>query len=288
MNKAKWGMSLAFAIFATVLSIPVLAANTAVANARVLVPDGSSIKQTIAGGETRWFVFGAEPGKTYAVEVIDHESDLPSNTIGAVDLFDSTGSAAPPETNINCAMSTRPPELGLTSDGVRCVVRTFLPATGNLENKRGIFIAVSAVSGPQFQIRVRESTIYGRWTTNGYDFHVEMQNTTADAVCAQLALLPNSGNTYTGGQWSGGVFSTTLTIPAFGANKVVVPNGTLVGAANDNKGTLRIGACPPLSGAQNFVPGALHVSTYAFNPLTNQFLYFFVNTTNNGSTSNSW
>ncbi len=57
-------------------------ANTSVANARVIVPDGSSLLQTIGGGETRWFVFGVEPGKTYVVEVVDPASDLVANTIG--------------------------------------------------------------------------------------------------------------------------------------------------------------------------------------------------------------
>jgi hypothetical protein len=58
-----------------------------------------------------------------------------------------------------------------------------------------------------------------------------------------------------------------------------------VGNSGDLKGTLRIGAC---SSPTNLVPGALHVSTYAYNPVTDKFLYFFTSTPNNGATSNSW
>ena len=259
-------------------------ANTAVGNARVIVPDGSSLLQNIGGGETRWFVFGTEPGKTYAVEVVDPYSDLASNTIGAVNVTDGSGVSAPSETNVDCTANARAPALVVASDGIRCIVRVFPPTVGNTQNKRGIYVAVGSVAGPSFQIRVRESTIYGRWTTNGYDFHVELENTTADALCAQILFLPNAGDSYSG-TWSGGLMQTTLTIPAFGANKFVFPNGTLVGALNDNKGTLRIGACAT---PVNFVPSALHVSTYAYNPVTDKFLYFFTNTANNGATSNSW
>ncbi len=257
-------------------------ANTAVGNARVIVPDGSSLLQNIGGGETRWFVFGTEPGKTYAVEVVDPYSDLVSNTIGAVNVTDGSGVSAPSETNVDCTANARAPALVVASDGIRCIVRTFPPAVGNTQNKRGIYVAVGTVLGPSFQIRVRESTIYGRWTTNGYDFHVELENTTADSVCAELVFLPNTGDSYSG-TWSGGLMVMTLLIPPFGADKRVLTNGTLVGP--DNKGTLRIGACPT---PVNLVPSGLHVSTYAYNPVTDKFLYFFTNTANNGATSNSW
>ncbi len=260
-------------------------ANTAPANARVIVPDGSSLSQTVAGpSDTRWFVFGAEPGKTYAVEVVDPYSDIGSSAIGSVDIFDSSGASPPPESDHDCTMNARAPALAVASNGIRCIVRTFMPNTGNTVNKRGILVAVGTVSGPNFEIRVRESTIYGRWTTTGYEFHVELQNTTADSVCAQIVFLPNSGNSYSG-TWSGGLTYQGLTVPAFGANKYVLPNSTTVGSNNDKKGTLRIGAC---TGTLNFVPGALHVSTYAYNPVTDKFLYFFTSTANSGAAANSW
>ncbi len=130
---------------------------------------------------------------------------------------------------------------------------------------------------------MRESTIYGRWSTNGYDFHVELQNTTADAMCAEVIFLPNTGDTF-GPPWAGGVTVVPLTVPAFGAVKTVLANNTLVGP--DKRGTLRIGACG--SPNTNLMPSGLNVSTYAFSPSINQYLYYFTNTANNGATSNSW
>jgi hypothetical protein len=259
-------------------------ANTSVANARVIVPDGSSLKQAVGGvGETRWFVFGTEPGKTYVVEAVDTDDDTVVNDIGTLNVFAADGTTTPPaETSVNCAANGRAPALEVASDGKRCVVRTFPPATGNAQNKRGVYVAVGGVTGSSFQVRVRESTIYGRWTTNGYDFHVELQNTTADSMCAEIIFLPNTGDSYAG-TWSGGLTVLQLTIPPFGANKTVFPNSTLVGP--DNKGALRIGAC---AAPTNLVPSGLHVSTYAYNPVTDKFLYFFTNTANNGATSNSW
>ncbi len=96
-------------------------------------------------------------------------------------------------------------------------------------------------------------------------------------------LSAEHGATRYAGTWSGGLTVLQLTIPPFGANKTVFANSTLVGP--DNKGAVRIGAC---AAPTNLVPSGLHVSTYAYNPVTDKFLYFFTNTANNGATSNSW
>ena len=100
-----------------------------------------------------------------------------------------------------------------------------------------MYIRVARFIDTAFQIRVRESTVYGRWTTNGYDFHVEVQNTTAESMCAQVMFYPNSGMTYTGGVWTGPALTAfaSLTIPPFGASKYVLPNGTLVGTDNRDR-----------------------------------------------------
>ena len=100
-------------------------------------------------------------------------------------------------------------------------MRAFPPSIGNAQNKRGIYVSVGSVAGTQFQIRVRESTMYGRWTTNGYDFHIELENTTSDSICAEIVFYPNSGDTYSG-TWNGGLLTRTLTIPPFGANKMIL------------------------------------------------------------------
>jgi hypothetical protein len=241
------------------------------------------VQAIAAPPETRWFVFPAESAKSYVVEVVNTEGDLPSNSVGTVGVFNSDGSTAPTEAQVDCTMAPVAPSLEVNADGVRCFVRTFIPGTSTTVNKRGIYISVMATFAPSFKIRVRESTIYGRWTVNGYDFHMELQNTTSETLCAQLALLPGTGTTPPTGP--AGIFTTELTIPPHGAAKHVRANGVTSGG--DNKGDLRIMGCASLSSPKNFVPGAVHVSTYAYNPVTDKYLYFFTWPINNGA-ANSW
>lgn len=266
--------------------------NTAVTSARIIVADGTSLFQPIAPADTRWFAFEAEPGKTYVADILDPYSDLGANVIGSVAVTDSSGCSvfpttctAPPEANSNCsaAATSRAPGLEVSGDGWRCIIRTDTPQTGKTQNKRGIFIGVGAGGGNSFQIRVREATMYGRWTTNGYDFHIELQNTTADSMCAMIVLNPNVGYSWNGATWTvtGTVFTTQLTVPPMGAVKTVVPAGTLSGA--DNRGTLRITDC----GTGQLVPNALNLSSYAFNPVTSVYLFFTPTKSNQGG-QNTW
>jgi hypothetical protein len=48
---------------------------------------------------------------------------------------------------------------------------------------------------------------------------------------------------------------------------------------------LRIGAC---ASPANLIPGALHVSTYAVDPVTSRFIHFFPSTANEGKTRSTW
>ncbi len=261
--------------------------NTAAANARIIVPDGTSLFQPIGVSETRWFAFEAEPGKTYVVDILDPYSDLGANVIGAVAVTDGgVAGNPPPEANSNCLTATaanRAPGLEVSADGWRCIIRTFTPSNGATQNKRGIYVSIGKGGGISFQIRVREATMYGRWSTNGYDFHIELQNTTADSMCAEIVLNPQTGYLYNGTVWSipGPVFSTQLTVPAMGAIKTVVPNGTLSGGAL--RGALRITDC----GSGELVPNGLHVSSYGFNSTINGYLYYFPVRANEGG-QNSW
>ena len=64
----------------------------------------------------------------------------------------------------------------------------------------------AAGGASQFKIRARESTIYGRWLTAGYDYHIEIENTTGDPMCVEVVRYPASGLTYTAGLgWVGPV-----------------------------------------------------------------------------------
>jgi hypothetical protein len=255
---------------------------------RLLVPDGTSLEQTFTyNPETRWSAMTVEPGKTYVVEVADVDGDLTANAIGAINVYAADGVSAPPEASVDCTSGNgrRPPAVDVASDGIRCVIRTALPTAGMQQNKRPVYIAVARMDsatggGAQFKIRAREATIYGRWNTTTYDYHVEVENTTGDAMCVEVARYPGSGLAYTAGPgWSGSIASFMLTVPAFGAVKQVIPSGSLVGT--DSEGTLRITAC---GSPTNLIPGGLHVSTYAFDPVSNRFVYYFTSTANDGRT----
>ncbi len=259
--------------------------NTTVGAARVLVPDGSSVFQSIGSLETRWFAFEVEPGKMYVVEAHDPYEDLGANSVGTISITDGGGVNPPQDVHVDCSNAVRDisPGLNVSDDGRRCTIYVNAADSTNL-NRRGVFIGVADGAGTEFQIRVRESTIYGRWTTNGYDFHVELQNTTENVVCAQIILYGDAGYSFSGGVWTGSLAFYNVTIPGYGANKIVIPNGTSVGA--DKRGTMRIWGCPGTG--DNFVPGSLNVSSYGFNSTIDKYLYFFVNTVNNGSANNSW
>ena len=262
------------------------------ATTRVLVPDGTSEAQTFtAYPETRWFTLMVEPGKTYVIDAVDPSGDLTANAIGTLNVFAGDGVSAPPEANVDCTGGNgpRPPAVDVASDGIRCVLRTGLPTAGMQQNKRAVYVKVTRMDpatggGSQFKIRARESTVYGRWLTAGYDYHVEVENTTGDALCVEVARYPASGLTYTAGPgWSGSIASFTMTVPPFGAVKQVIASGSLVGA--DSEGALRLSAC---AAPTNLQASGLHVSTYAFDPVGNRYVYFFTSGANEGKTRSTW
>ena len=74
-----------------------------------------------------------------------------------------------------------------------------------------------------------------------------------------------------------------MTVPAFGAVKQVIPNGSLVG--DGRRGNA---ADQRLRSPTNLIPGALHVSTYAFDTVGNRYIYFFTSTANEGKTRSTW
>lgn len=270
--------------------------NTSAANARVVAPDGTSLYQTIAPispgpAETRWITFEAEPGKTYVVDILNPYDDLGSNVIGSVMVTDGgIANNPPPEANSNCgaAATSRAPGLEVSNDGWRCIIRTWTPGVDGLpgpwnQNKRGIYIGVGSGQGTSFQIRIRESTIYARWSTTGYDFHVELQNTTADSMCAEVVLNPDTGYSWNGSTWTvpASIHAEQLIVPAMGAIKTIV--GIATPSGGKFRGTMRINDC----GTGELVPGALNVSSYAFNPNTNVYLFYTPNKANQGG-QNSW
>lgn len=250
--------------------------NTTPGTYRALIADGSSLYQAWAGDTVKWYAVRIEPGKTYVVDAVDPYTDYINGSVAGLGIYEIDGTTTPPaETDVNCGAESIAP--GLANFGLRCIIRAFVPS-GTTLNDRLVFIRVDQWVNTAFQIRVRESTVYGRWTTNNYDFHVEVQNTTAKSVCAQIIFYPNSGLTYSGGVWSGPLAVAVLTIPPFGANKYVLPDGTLVGT--DKRGTLRVGACFT---SVDLNSAAIQVNTLGYSQALQQFLPYSTVQPNAGS-----
>ncbi len=167
--------------------------NDTVSTARYLIPDGSNVFIGWGTESAKWYYTEVEPGKTYVVEAMDPYADKVLGSFTGMGIYESDGTTTPPaEMQVNCGISGSVGDgggveeiaPGILNYGPRCVIRTYYPDGATTLNKRSIFIRVGHFgTNNAGQIRVRESTIYGRWTTNGYDFHVELQNTTADSMC---------------------------------------------------------------------------------------------------------
>lgn len=256
---------------------------------RYLIPDGSNVYVAWGTETERWYYTEVEPGKTYVIEAMDPYSNFGSGSFAGMGIYELDGTTTPPaETQVACGISNAEgngsgvEEIApaILNYGPRCIVRTFFPTGSTTLNKRNIYIKLNHFGvNNAGRIRIREATIYGRWTTNGYDFHVELQNTTADSMCTNVLLFRDQGVTYSGGAFGNlPIHATTINVPAYGANKVVIPNGTTVGASADKRGTLRLQSCP----SSNFNTDGLHVSTVAYSPALGQFLLYTPSKVRNG------
>jgi hypothetical protein len=252
--------------------------NTSAANARTIIPDGTSYSDNFADGANQWFTARVENGKSYVVEAIDPYDDLGANAIDLA-IFESDGTT--PMTNAQVYCSTTidrtaalaAPSLEVSDDGDRCIVRPFV---GSAFPPKNITIRVTQSVGTVFQVRMRESTIYSRWTVNGYDMHVELQNNSAEEADAQVCLYGDAG----GGDPV--QVCSSFQIPGHGSTKIVYPHNGI----NPNRGGLRVGAAASTTAV--FVPGQVNLQTYAYNTGPGTYLFFTPQRANDGSTANSW
>jgi hypothetical protein len=246
-------------------------ANTSAALARTLIPDGTSYFDSFSDGATQWFTARVENGKSYVVEAINPFDDLNFNQISSVGIFESDGTTPMTNAQVNCGTAAVAPSLEVSLDGIRCVVRPFV---GSGFPPKNITISVTQAFGSSFQVRMRESTIYSRWTVNGYDMHVELQNTGANTANAQVCLYGDAGG--------GDILACSpFDIPGHGSTKIVYPSLSI----SPNRGGLRVGASPI---GTVFVPGQVNLQTYAFNTGTGTYLFFTPEKINDGRTANSW
>ena len=268
-------------------------ANTVPTAARAIVPDGTSLSQPIGAGETRWFTFQVEAGRSYSVEAVDPNGDLTADAVGPITISDAGGVSPPTDVVADCTstLAGQTPGLSPTNNGKRCLVHVLAPDQSTT-NRKPVYVGIGKGTGAGVNVRVRDATLFGRWTTNGYNFHIEFDNTTTDAVCVQALLYREAGYAFPADYNAAGTIGRyQLTVPPNGSIKTVVPIGTTVPAGSPPstatlRGTLRIVGCPQTG--SNFVPGVVHVSTYAFNPATNVYLFFYNWPSHNGSGANSW
>ena len=252
------------------MSTGVCAANTTVFTARVLVPDGTSVADDFSAGNVKWFVFQADRGKSYLVEAIDTTSDQSSNSLSLA-LFegDGTTSLDANESSI-CGRDRWAPGLNGQnspgSDGDRC--NAFLYANANPTP----FITIQVtrgVSNGGYRIRVRENTIAGRWSTNGYNMFVGLQNLTAKVVYGFVLYYPTNAFSVTHL-----VLMESFTLDPYASVQFVQSSGTL----SSGRGLCRVVI---LSGTD------LNGQMYAYSPTANNFNVFTTEKPNHGG-SNSW
>ncbi len=244
-------------------------ANIAVAAARVLIPDGTSVGDDYAAGDTKWFVFQADRGKAYLIEVMDSVGDQGQNSSN-IAVFESDGTTTL-DTNeiLNCGLDAESPGMnGPASpgtDGKRCAAYLF----ANSDPIPFITISVTKSHASSFKIRVRENNIVGRWSTNGYNMFVALQNSSAGTAGGYVLYYPSSA----AGAGDFVAFDSFSLMP-YGSVQFTRPAGAL----SSGRGLCRVAV---------FDGTDVNVQMYAFSPGANNFNFFATEKPNHGG-QNSW
>jgi hypothetical protein len=247
--------------------------NTILDAARVLIPDGTSYSDTTANG---WFIARLEADKSYVVEAMASDNDGNNNFVD-LSLFESDGTTPWGSANFqNCGvtMDQRAPALQATEsfDGSRCAVG---PELNNAVSTRPLAFRVTGRT--PYHLRVRETTVYSRWTTNSYNMFIPLHNTGGFAMSGFVLYYPESGPTDVGAQ--GYVTFDNFSLGARSSTQFVHNNGTL----SPNRGQLRV----LLLGGLNSGGTHDHMQAYAFNLAVGNYLFFAPEHVNDGR-GNSW
>jgi hypothetical protein len=233
--------------------------NVAVGSARVIPPDGTSYQDATAGG---WFIARLEAGKSYVVEALASDNDGNTNQV-VLALFESDGVTPWDTANFGtCGLEQMAPALQATGtgDGDRCAVA---PALSNATSTRSLAFQVTGQT--PYRVRVRETTVYSRWTVNGYNMFIPLHNTGAFTIRGVVLYYPESASADVGA--ADFVAFDNFALGARSSTQLVRNSGSLP----PNRGTLRVllvFASPPGGGTH------LHMQTYAFNTAAGQYLFF--------------
>jgi hypothetical protein len=244
--------------------------NISPGSARTLIPDGTSVSDSQGATSGKWYVANVEHGKTYVLETHDPYGDLSDNCITST-VYDSDGTTTPPaDTELDTTTADIAPSMNVSDDGDRIAIR---PDLGAATLRTYYFKITQCNSADTFKIRLRESTVYSRWTVNSYNMFTALQNTTATDVQVQILYYSDAGAVVT--------FDNGVIVPAFGAIQITHANGTI----SPNHGALRV---QWWGVGEGLVPGAVNVQTYAFNIAAGNYLTFLPERVNDGRTGRSW
>lgn len=241
--------------------------NTTASDAVNLIPDGTSVSMAFTGGTPQWFAARVEFTKSYVVEAMLSGNDRNANDVSLA-LFENDGTTnysgsydCSAETNSAAPSMQSSSSTFLAADGARC---SFYPpmASASLVLVR----ATSSFTGT-LKIRMRETTVYSRWTVNGYNMYVPVHNPSQTTVSGCVVYY-QEGTTGTGP--STYVGADCFTLGGWGSTQFVHNNG----AFTPNKGQLRVVMNKGTD---------LQIQTYAFNPATGNYLIFFPERLNHGS-----
>jgi hypothetical protein len=248
--------------------------NTTPSLAHTLIPDGTSVTDSQGATAGKFYVANVEQGKSYVLETHDPYGDLDNNCISTT-VYDSDGTTTPPaDAELDTTAAHIAPSMEVSDDGERIAIRPDIGA-GFPVTRTFYFKVTQCNTADAFKIRLREATIYSRWTVNSYNYFVALQNTTATEVQVQLIYYGDAGGT------TAVAFNSGVVVPAFGAIQITRAADSLA----PNHGALRI---QWWGVGEGLVPGQLNVQTYAFNVAAGNYLDFVAEKVNDGRTGRSW
>jgi hypothetical protein len=249
--------------------------NTTAASAVVLVPDGSSITQVVGAEAERWYAARLEAGKGYLVEAMHSGRDRTANDI-TMGIYESDGTttfgdfltcdvdtnSAAPSMQANSAASTM-------DDGKRCTVAVSTASVAKL-----VLVKLSGFyAGSPLMVRIRETTVYARYTVNSYNMYVAVHNPSAEPVSGYVVFWPENLTTNVASSYVG---FDMFTLSGYGSTQFAHTANQW--ATPGNRGQVRIYTT---SGTD------VHVQVYAFSPSANNYLFFAPQRVNGGS-GNAW
>jgi len=232
-------------------------------------PDGTSVSMVLPPATPLWFAARIEGGKSYVAEAILAGKDRNFNDL-AMTLWENDGTT-PYAGNSDCSAETNSaaPSMQVnsagfsTADGQRCTL------TPDVATQLVLIRVISTQTGT-LAVRLRETTVYSRWTVNSYNMYVPIHNPSQSSLAGWVLYYPE----VTTGTFNGYVAWDNISLGGWGSTQFFHANSSIT----PNRGQLRIVL---------YKGTDLQLQTYAFNPATGNYLIFYSERLNHGS-GNTW